>query len=176
MSTAAVEQIGACLVSVRLSLPRPPRGSKTFLPSYLLFERSTLDLQLFAKSFASHTCKEYIRYRRSGEDASLKERRGEGFFCPPKSFPFKIFRTLCSLSQSEIFPKVLFFQSLAHSFPKTPGVGVLSIRYRPGGWLTDWTGRIPDTLLSKGQLRVQPAYALENEQCDGRKTSFYLGI
>src|SRR5579859_6870799 len=35
---------------------------------------------------------------------------------------------------------------VCHSYKKHRGGVSLQPRYRPGGWLTEWTGRIPDTV------------------------------
>jgi hypothetical protein len=46
-------------------------------------------------------------------------------------------------------------------------------RYKPGGLLTEQTGRIVDT-LRHGRDVLERCYALENEQCDGRTSAFCL--
>src|SRR5450432_4763545 len=47
-----------------------------------------------------------------------------------------------------------------------PGSG----RYKPGTYLTDWTGDIPDT-ATMASLSLKRADAMENEQCDGREAA-----
>ena len=51
-----------------------------------------------------------------------------------------------------------------------PGGGYPARGYKPGGLLTEQTGRIVDT-LRHGEGVVEQCYALENEQCDGRTSA-----
>jgi hypothetical protein len=53
------------------------------------------------------------------------------------------------------------------------GGGVPLCWYKPGGLLTEQTGRIVDT-LRHGRDVLERCYALENEQCDGRTSAFCL--
>src|SRR5215472_11098767 len=47
--------------------------------------------------------------------------------------------------------------------------------YRPGGSLTDQTGRIPDT-ANEGRRELERAHAMEIEQCYGRETTVYFRV
>jgi hypothetical protein len=47
--------------------------------------------------------------------------------------------------------------------------GWAGLWFRPGTFLTDWTGDIPDTVTELG--RVERLDALESEQCDGRASA-----
>jgi len=42
--------------------------------------------------------------------------------------------------------------------------------YKPGTYLTKWTGDIPDT-ATMASLSLKRADAMENEQCDGREAA-----
>src|SRR5258708_21966495 len=59
---------------------------------------------------------------------------------------------------------------------KTEGRGGFSPWYRPGGWLTEWTERIPDTVDKWLALAGRGAYAVESDQCHGRKATIYSRI
>lgn len=41
---------------------------------------------------------------------------------------------------------------------------------KPGGWLTEQTGSIPDT-AQESRRGLKTAHAMEREQCDGRETA-----
>jgi hypothetical protein len=45
-----------------------------------------------------------------------------------------------------------------------------ALGYKPGTYLTDWTGDIPDT-ATMASLSLKRADAMENEQCDGREAA-----
>jgi hypothetical protein len=63
------------------------------------------------------------------------------------------FAFFCSAQNPIPFP----FNRLRKMCRKTPGVGVSRRRgTRPGGWLTKWTGGIPDTLLDQKVSGMPP--------------------
>src|SRR5712664_4953387 len=82
-------------------------------------------------------------------------------------------RTLLHIEKSYPYS----YQKLPHSLRKTPGGrGEGACGYGPGGSLTDWTGRIPDTVDKWLAPAGRGAYAVESDQCHGRKATIYSRI
>ena len=79
-----------------------------------------------------------------------------------------MFATLCLISQHWVV-----LGDIGSNWVDIGGGAGCPAGYRPGGYLTDWTGSIPDT-VNDGGCGLEKAHAMENEQCDGRETAVCL--